>query len=91
VLPLSNGAEGRHKDKGLPYKVSVECRLEVDPYKMSTLIFLSRQDVSNKMVSIKEPALPDDVQDFEHKRTILLREGRWDWGQEGKEVSVSPC
>jgi len=33
---------------------------------------LSRQDVCDKMVPVDEPALPEDVQDFEHGGAILL-------------------
>jgi len=80
VLPCCNGAEGRAKGEGPPYEVGVECGLEVDPHKVSTLIFLNRQDVSNKVVPVEEPSLPEDIQDFKHGGAVLLNpfQGRVD-------------
>ena len=58
----------------------MECGLKVDPHKVSTLIFLGGQDVSDEMVPVEEPALPKDVQDFEHRGAVLLNllQGRAD-------------
>jgi len=72
VLPLHNGEKGRHKGEGPPYEVGVECGLEIDPHKMSTLIFLSGQDVSDEMVPVEEPTLPEDIQDIKHGGAILF-------------------
>jgi len=39
---------------------------------MSILSFLSRQDVSDEVVPVEEPTLPEDVQDFKHRGAIFL-------------------
>jgi len=39
---------------------------------VSALIFLSRQNVSDEVVPVKEPMLPENVQDFEHGGAIIL-------------------
>jgi len=58
----------------------VECGLKVDPQKVSMLIFLSGQNVSNEVVPVEEPSLPEDIQDFEHRGAIFLNlfQGRVD-------------
>jgi len=52
--------------------VGVECRLEVNPHDVPTLIFLSRQDIHDEVVPMEEPSLPKDIQDFENGGAILL-------------------
>src|SRR6267142_934666 len=72
ALTLSNRAKGGQKGEGPPYEVGVECRQEVDPHNVSTLIFLSRQDIRDEVVPVEEPPLPENVQDFEHRGAIIL-------------------
>ena len=50
----------------------MECGQEVDPHNVSTLIFLSGQDIHTEVVPIKEPPLPENIQDIEHGGAILL-------------------
>jgi hypothetical protein len=45
-------------------KMGMETRLKVYPVYLATLIFLSSKDISNEMVPIEEPAVPESVQDF---------------------------
>src|SRR6267142_895012 len=84
LIPIFQGQrwdlKGGQEGEGPPYKVGVEYGLEVDLHKMSRLIFLSRQDVSDKMVPVEEPVLSKDLQDFEHGGAVLLNpfQGRAD-------------
>ena len=39
----------------------MECWVEVDPYKVTTVVLLGRQDLGDKVVSIKKPVVMKNV------------------------------
>jgi len=39
---------------------------------VATLIFLSRQDIRDEVVSVEKPPLPEKVQDFKHRGAVIL-------------------
>jgi hypothetical protein len=46
--------------------------LKVNPGYLAAFIFLCREDVSDKVVPIEEPPLPENVQDIEDRGGIGL-------------------
>ena len=45
--------------------------LEINPSEVSTCIFLGRQDISNEVVPVKEPLVPENIQDIKDGGTII--------------------
>src|SRR6266850_4213795 len=71
TFPLHDRAKGRQQGEGPLNEMCVECREEVDPCKVSMLIFLCGQDIGSKVVPIKEPLMPEHIQHVEHRQTVL--------------------
>jgi len=44
---------------------------------MALIVLLGREGISNKMVLMKEPMGPEDIEDIEYRKLAVNRDGRW--------------
>ena len=56
----------------MAYEMSVELGLEVNPEKLAAFILLCGENVHDKVVSIKKPPLPENVQDVKNREGVGL-------------------
>ena len=69
-FPLCNRAKGRQEGKSPLHERDVKDGVEVNPDDVPAVVFLSRQNLGNKVVPVKEPLATEDVQNLEDRGVI---------------------
>ena len=89
LFPLSHRAEGRQQGHGLADQVSVKGGLEVNPVQAASVVLGSGENVGDKVVLVKEPAMSEDVENVEDRQLLEAREGICRGGPQGCHSSAA--
>jgi len=67
------------------HKVCVKGGLKVHPGITALIAFLSREDVGNEMVPVKEPTGPKDIENIEKGKLTVIRDNRLCMHRNGRD------